>query len=191
MVSALICSQADLQQALADTPLWRADVERHVATKPDEAQMMAVAARPRVIVVDAALNWAGRAVARFREDGATRAASIVVLAHGDFDPSEVELLESGANAIVRLPLKPEDSLRLERLMEVPVRKEARFPVSFNVEATIPGAPAPEPAQALNLSQNGMLMQTSAALRIGDALALQFRLPDKEDQVRAGGRVVRL
>src|SRR5688572_22269916 len=101
MVSALICSQVDLQQALADTPLWRANVARQLAAKPDEAQMMGVAARPSLIVVDAALNWASRAIARFREDAATRGASIVVIAHGDFDPSEVELLESGANAIVR------------------------------------------------------------------------------------------
>ena len=41
--------------------------------------------------------------------------------------------ESEANAILRLPAGPEWNGRLERLMAVPVRKDARFPVSFDVQ----------------------------------------------------------
>ena len=40
----------------------------------------------------------------------------------------------GENAILRLPVTPEWDERLERLMLVPIRREARIHVSFEVEA---------------------------------------------------------
>ena len=33
----LICTQSDLEAELAGTPLWRADIERHVASRVEEA----------------------------------------------------------------------------------------------------------------------------------------------------------
>jgi DNA-binding response OmpR family regulator len=191
MVSALICTHSDLATDLAATPLWRADVERHTASRLDEAHMMAVAARPRIVVVDSALPWAGRLVSGLREDPGTRALSIVVVARGDFDPSEVELLESGANAIVRLPVGEDAGARLQRLMNVPARRRARFSVYFKVDATASEAVEPEPALALNLSLNGMLMETSGPLSLGQDLTLHFRLSDDDAPAQARGRVVRL
>jgi DNA-binding response OmpR family regulator len=189
MTAVLICSHADLEQDLAGTLLWRQDIERHVATKMEEARMLAVAARPRVVVIDRDLPWAERLVSALREDASTRGLSLVVMARGDFDSSEVELLESGANAILRLPAGPEWTERLERLMDVPVRKEARFPVSFDVEASANGRA--EDAQALNLSASGILIETRASLAVRDDVQLQFRLPSAGDTVRVGGQVVRL
>ena len=191
MMAALICTQEDLETDLSDTPLWRSDVERHLARKPDEAKMMMVAARPRIVVVDSALPWAGRFVASVREDPDTRATSIVVLARGDFDPSEVELLESGANGILRLPLAPEGSERLERLMSVPFRKKARFTVHFTVETQPVSSSFAEPALALNLSQSGMLVETAASLGVREEVLLQFKLPEGEHLVRGRAHVVRL
>ena len=75
----------------------------------------------------------------------------MVAARGDFDPSEVELLEAGANAILRLPAGPEWDERLPRLMDVPVRREARFTVHFDVEAA---AGAEDPAAALAINRIG-------------------------------------
>lgn len=192
MLSALICTQQDLEGDLADTPLWRSDVERHVAAKPDEARMMAVAARPRIVVVDAALPWAGRFVAGLREDPDTRGISIVALARGDFDPSEVELLEAGANGILRLPLGADGSERLERLMNVPVRRQARFVVHFHVDAPMPPpASDAEPALAVNLSESGMLLETRLELGVRQEVTLEFKLPDGDHHVHGRARVVRL
>jgi DNA-binding response OmpR family regulator len=191
MLSALICTQQDLESDLADTPLWRSDVERHIATKPDEARMLAVAARPRIVVVDSALPWAGRFVASLREDPDTRAISIVALARGDFDPSEVELLEAGANGILRLPLGADGSERLERLMNVPVRRQARFIVHFNVDAPIPPPSGAEPALAVNLSESGMLLETRLDLGVRQEVTLEFKLPDGDHHVHGRARVVRV
>jgi len=152
---------------------------------------MAVAARPSVVVVDRDLPWAGRLVTALREEPSTRGLSIVVVARGDFDPSEVELLESGANAILRLPVDAEGDQRLQRLVSVPVRKEARFSVSFRVDTYAAGAGQPEPALALNLSQNGMLMEATGTLRVGDDIDLQFPLGDEPPPARTHGRVMRV
>jgi CheY-like chemotaxis protein len=190
MVSALICTQAELEGDLGDTMLWRQDVDRHFATRLEEARTLALAARPSVVVVDRELPWAERLVTALRQDASTRNLSIVVLARGDFDPAEVELLESGANAILRLPFDEDSDRRLERLVNVPARKEARFSVSFRVDAYANGAGVPEPGLALNLSLHGMLMQTSAALRVGQDVDLEFALEPDPSALRMDGRVVR-
>src|SRR5262245_52141462 len=188
MAAALICSQVDLQPELDRTLLWRTGIERHVATRLEEARMMAVAARPDIVIVDRDLPRADRLVAGLREDPTTRRLSIVILARGDLDPSEVELLEAGANAILRLPPGPDWDERLVRLIDVPARREARLPVEFGVEAG--GIPIGErfPAQAMNLSRHGILIETAALLRVGDELGMEF--PLEGASVVAQGRVVR-
>lgn len=192
MTAVLICSHAeDLKADLGGTLLWREGIERQVATRMEEARMLAVAARPRLVVIDRDLPWAARIVTALREDPSTRGLSLVVMARGDFDAAEVELLECGANAILRLPAAgPEWDQRLERLMDVPVRKETRFPVSFGVEAFSNGGGAAN-AQALNLSASGMLIETAVALEVLDEVQLQFGLPVAIDTLRVAGQVVRL
>jgi CheY-like chemotaxis protein len=191
MTAVLICSHSEnLKADLGDTLLWRQDVERQVATKMDEVLMLAVAARPRVVVIDRDLPWAARVVSALREDPSTRGLSLVIMARGDFDPAEVELLEAGANAILRLPAGPEWTERLERLMDVPVRKETRFPVSFAVEASTDAAAAAN-AQALNLSASGILIETAVPLSVRDEVELQFGLPVSIDPLRVEGQIVRL
>lgn len=190
MPIALICSQAELEGELGHTLLWRAGMERHVATRLEDAQMMAVAARPDIVVVDRELPRSDRLVAALRDDPATRGVSIVVAARGDFDPAEVELLEAGANAILRLPAGPEWDERLPRLLNVPVRREARFPVDFEVDAVF-GSGEAASATALNLSVSGMLLESPVPLAVGDDVDLRFQVPDEGGLVAATARVVRV
>ena len=190
MPVALICTQADLEPELGHTLLWRAGMERHLAGRLEDARMMAVAARPDIVVVDRELPRSDKLVAALREDPTTRGLSIVVAARGDFDPSEVELLEAGANAILRLPAGPEWDERLPRLMNVPVRREARFTVHFDVEATA-GAGDPEAALAINLSMSGMLLESPIPLAVGDEIQLRFQIPETESTIATRARVVRV
>ena len=190
MTAVLICSHADVQEDLRGTLLWRDGIERQVVAKMEEALMLAVAARPRLVVVDRDLPWAARIVSALRGDPTTRGISLAVIARGDFDPAEIELLECGANAILRLPAGPEWNDRLQRLLDVPVRKETRFPVSFEVQAASNGSGAAN-ARALNLSASGMLLETAAAVGLQEELRLQFRLPADSTPVRVAGQVVRV
>jgi hypothetical protein len=191
MSAVLVCTHAlDVDVALGGTILGRQGVLRHVATKPDQARSMVIALRPALILVDRDLPWADRFIAAVREDADTRTLSVAVIARGDFDPGEVALLEAGANAILRFPPGPEWDDRVPKLMSVPIRKETRFSVHFQVE-TLSGSGSPEPALALNLSTHGMLVETPAGLSVGESLVLQFKLPDEGDEVRVKARVVRL
>jgi len=191
MVSVLICTHSELENDLGQTLLWRDDVERHLASRLEEARMLAVAAQPSLVVVDRDLPWAGRLVTALREEPSTRGLSIVVVARGEFDPGEVELLESGANAILRLPVDADGDRRLERLVNVPVRKDARLSVSFRVDTFAEGAGGIEPALALNLSLSGMLLEATVPLRVGQPVELSFPLRGEDPAVRARGRVVRV
>lgn len=184
----LICSQADLEPELGQTLLWRRDIDRHVALRLEDARVMALAARPAVELVDRDLPRAAKLVAQLREDPATRPVSIAILARGDFKPVEIELLEAGANAILRIPPEPGWDDRLVPLLRVPIRRDIRIPVQFAVEACARGPAAP--ALAVNLSANGMLMESHVALAVGDELSLAFLLPEDATPVRCGARVGR-
>lgn len=190
MPTVLLCSARDLEPELCHTFLWRDDVKRHVARRLEEALSLALAARPHVVAVDRDLPRAEALISGLRQDPSTRPLSIVILARGDLDPGEVELLEAGANAILRLPPSAEWDDRLVKLIQVPVRREGRFPVHFEVEARSPMAPEPGIALALNLSLHGMLIECSSPLEVGDDLRFSFRLPGPDAAVTGSGRVVR-
>src|SRR5574341_2122964 len=99
MPLALVCSEADLDADLSRTLLWRDGIERHEAAGFEQARLMALAARPDLVLVDRDLPRAAALVGALRQDETTRAASIAVLARGEFDTVlELELLEAGANA---------------------------------------------------------------------------------------------
>jgi CheY-like chemotaxis protein len=188
MTAALICSQEDLQPELGHTVLWRTGIERHIATRLEDARTMAVAARPDIVVVDRDLPRADELIATLREDPGTRRVSIAIVARGDLDPSELALLQAGANAILRMPPGPDWDERLMRLLDVPVRREARLPVEVGVDTLGTGVGERVPAQAVNLSRSGILIETAVDLGVGDELELEFSL--EGEGVLARGRVVR-
>jgi DNA-binding response OmpR family regulator len=182
----LVCTPSPMDRTLVPTILQRDGVERHHVGRLEEALTMAVASRPDLVLIDRELPRAGDLVSALRREPATRGCSVAVLAPGDFEPSEIELLEAGANAILRLPASPEWDERLIRLLSVPMRREARIPVQFAVQAThhsgeIVGI-------ALNLSAHGMLMQSPVPLNVTDVLTFVLELPDFA--VPGKGRIVR-
>jgi CheY-like chemotaxis protein len=190
MPTALICSTADVEAELGKTLLWRSGMRRHLARRLEEARNLLASARPGIVVVDRDFPGSQQVVSTVRQDAATRQTSVVVMARGDFETAEIDLLEAGANAVLRLPVGPDWDERLTRLVEVPARREARFSVFFQVEGGGDDQGAPVVGTALNLSVSGMLLETPSTVHIGSEVQLQFRLPDLDDLVRATGRVVR-
>lgn len=183
----LICSPSALDDQLSHTVLWRHDIERHQAKGYEQALSMAVAAQPDLTLIDRDLPRAADLVRSLRTDAKTRRTSLVIVAPGDFDPGEVDLLEAGANAILRLPANGHWDDRIDRLLNIPARREARFDVAFSVEATLESGAAS--GEAVNLSAHGMLLRTRSPLAAGDRLAFRFRLPAVE--IAGRGRVIRL
>ncbi len=190
MAVALLCCEADLEADLRGTVLWRADFERHLARRLEDAQLMALTETPELVVVERELSWAPELVRVLRADPLTRAVSIAVVTRGEFNPREVELLEAGANAVLRLPVGPDWDERLSRLAHVPTRAEARCGVDFEVDATVrQGAPSLR-GVALDLSTSGMLLLSPVELSVGEDVDFRFHLPGAGPLVAGCGRVVR-
>jgi hypothetical protein len=189
MVVALVCSEADLGPELQSTALCRDAIELERAQDVDEARRKAVETRPGIVLVDRDADWALSLVRGLRQDAATRNLSLAVLARDDFDPIEVELLEVGANGVLRLPPDANWDVRLQRLIDVPMRREARFPVRLEVEARS-GVRA-STATVINLSVNGLLMESAVKLRVGTDVDLRFALPEEPEPILGTAQVVRI
>jgi CheY-like chemotaxis protein len=175
---------ADVQR----TVLGRQGVEHYSVRSFDEAQTMVLAARPELVLLDRDMPRAEDFVAKVRADASTRHLSIAVFARGEFQVGEVSLLESGANAVLRLPVNEEWDQRLVKLMSVPLRREARFPVHLRLSDPIKSGDGV--GLALNLSLHGMLVEASVPLRLHDRLLFAFRIHKSEDKVSGAGRIVR-
>jgi CheY-like chemotaxis protein len=191
MPLALILAKDSLERDLGQTVLWRRNMERRLARTLQEARVHSEAVRPDIIVVDNRFPAAAEVVGELRQDERTRPVSIVALARGDFDSSEIALLQAGANAILRLPPGPDWDDRLVRLIHVPQRKDARLSVHLLIEDTYSSGEQFMPAMALNLSVNGMLVESGRALGIGEDIHFTFHLPDSPLVVAGSGTVVRL
>ncbi len=190
MPLALILSRDSLERELGQTVLWRRNTERRLARTLEEAHRHVAAQRPDVIVVDQSFPDAAAAVAELRQDGRTRSVSMVALARGDFDSSEIELLQAGVNAILRLPPDPDWDDRLARLMHVPARRAVHLPVHLLVQESYDSGEQVVPVVALNLSVNGMLVESTQPLTLGEDVRFAFHLPDSSGVVAGTGTVVR-
>lgn len=193
MLRVLLCSEADLSAMLAPTLVGRGAIDRFRAARLEEIRQLSVALSPQVILVDRDLPHARQLIEALRADPRTRGRSIAILAHGDLDPVEVELLATGANAILRLPPDAQWDARLSRLLNVASRQDGRLDIRLSVEAW-PAGSGPRQADdasavLTNLSPSGMLLETSTPLRVGHEIGFRLALGPR-DEVAGRGRVVR-
>jgi CheY-like chemotaxis protein len=186
MPGVLICSQKDILSELAGTLLGRNGIDRFRAGRMEDAKLLARTTRPALVLLDRDIPKVFEFLEMLREEPATRTRSIALLARGELDPLELELLELGANAILRLPPDEGWDERLSRLIQVPPRQEARLQVLL---AVTPDATDVSITQALNISVTGMLVESRAPLAMFQELSFRFRVPDGS-RISGRGRVVR-
>jgi PilZ domain len=191
MPAVLLCSPVSLEDGLRSTCLWRDGVSRHLASRAEEARALVLSIRPRLVVIDRDLPGAVELVRALRHDSSTRQLSMAVVVRGQFASVEVDLLEAGANVILRFPANPEWDARLTRLVQVPARREGRFSARFAVSSYAGVAGGSGEALALNLSVNGVLLECPFPLSVGDELALDLNLAESSPRVAVVGRVVRV
>ncbi len=170
--------------------LWRSNVDRRQARSLEEARAQAAAERPDLILVDGRMPQAVSFVSALRHDPATRTVSLVAIGGDDLGASDLELLQSGVNAILHLPSNPDWDDRLYRLIHVPVRRATRFEVHLQVDAGFGPEGSTFTGQALNLSVNGMLISVERSLRVGDDLHFAFQLPQAAGFIEGSGTVTR-
>jgi hypothetical protein len=189
--SVVIFSASALSADLRGTILGRKDVERWNAATAAEANALLLAGRPDLLVVDARSPDAETLVAGVRADPVTRSMSIAVVAAGDFNPGDLRFIVAGANAILRPPAGLAWDERLEALLHVPPRREARLAVVVQYQVEVYEAVQSVGGTALNVSENGMLLETDVPLPVGADLDLRIHLGDGRPAPLVGcGQLVR-
>jgi PAS domain S-box-containing protein len=188
----VVISPVDLSGDLGLTVLWRSDVQR-VMVSSVEAAMDVARVRPATMFVVGGMDptAASACLRRLRENAVTRSSALAVLCRlEDLDDEDV-LRAAGANVVLLTPVDPEvwDG-RLDRLLRVPRRRSTRIPVRLTVWSRRFADPEPLEGVMLNVSANGMLLETSAPLPVGARFDLSFRLPRDTADVQAIGRTVR-
>jgi CheY-like chemotaxis protein len=192
MPRVLVVASTDLSPELGDTALWGSGVQRTFASQSEEGLQAARAERPNMVVLDGddsltALSF----VRRLRADPAARGASIAVLSRSSSLLDEEALRAAGANLVLSGRVDPSLwNRRLEILLNVPKRRDARFPVLVDSWSRFGPEVEPLPGWALNISVRGVLLETAEPLDLGTKLDLRFSLPSDGPEVRTMGQVVR-
>jgi len=180
----LLCSERDLRPDLAATLIGRQGIEVYRVQKFADARLVGSSLGVQVILVDSQFPDAATFIQRLRKEPVTRERSIAVLTRGSIQGSDRSLLAAGANAIFRLPPDAGWDERFSKLLDVPVRQQARMVVHLELTTE------PEYAAViLNLSSGGMLLACDRAFRVKDEFGFRFTLPDKTT-VHGRGRVAR-
>ena len=192
MPKLLVVSPVDLGPELGRSVLWRPSVERFVAADGPAAMELARRTGPSLIVVDGFdPPGATDLIRRLRADSHTRPTAIAVLSRSPSLADEASFRRAGANVVFAGVVHPELwDARLEELLNVPRRLEARIPVRLATwSRATPEAP-PLEGLTMNISINGILLQTPARLGVGTKIDLSFTLPERKDEVQVLGQIMR-
>jgi CheY-like chemotaxis protein len=189
MAVVLICANRSLDRELQDTVLFRSGVERETVRSAADVQARLARGPVALLCVHRNVSGVENLVRTLRKSNTLKRISIVVFSEDDFDPSEVEVLEAGANAILRLPPGDDFDDRVGKLIQVPSRRDVRIPVRLQVAASS-GFGATVPVLALNLSATGILIESNHPLSMGDEVSLAFRFEESGEIFSATAHITR-
>lgn len=189
MATVLICAAGEGPDLQA-TVIGRSEFTRRRVSTLEEASKFGPQAALALIERD--LPWALALVRGLRRAAPNPAASIAIFApDDDAVPVELELLDAGANAILRLPPSAEWDRRLARLIQVAQRLKARVPIHLRVEGSLDATDEPFRAETLDLSETGMLVECGSPLAVGTELFFALQLPGRSGLVSGRARVMRV
>jgi hypothetical protein len=182
---------SELEGELCRTLFWREDLERYVAEGADEARMLAFSTEPHVVLVDLDLPGTDKLVESLRSQALPHPVSIVALSRNTTALGGGQAEPGGIDAILSMPPGPEWDDRLVDVLQLPTRKQARFDVSFAVEARLRHRPLIQRGLVLNISIGGILIDAQGLrLQAGDDVSLSLQIPGTGDPVEGRARVVR-
>jgi CheY-like chemotaxis protein len=189
MAVVLICTSRSLDRDLQGTVLFRSHIEREVVRSTSEVERRLAQGKVALLCIHRETPGIEVLIRNLRKSPTLKRISIVVFSEDDFDPSEIEVLEAGANAILRLPPGDDFNERVGRLIEVPSRRDVRLPVRLQVAASS-GFGATVPVLAQNLSATGLLIESNHPLNMGDEVSLALRFEDSGEIFAATAHITR-
>jgi DNA-binding response OmpR family regulator len=190
MAVVLICTSRSLDRDLQATVLFRADIVREIVHSTEEIEKRLAQGKVALLCIHRGIPGVETLLRSIRKSPTLKRTSIVVFSEDDFDPSEVEVMEAGANAILRLPPGDDFNERVGRLIEVPARRHVRLPVRLQVSASR-GFGATVPVLAQNISATGILFESNHSLQVGDEVSLALRFEETGEIFSAVSHVARI
>lgn len=162
-----------------------------IASSGAEAMALLSTKRPRLVVMQQQLG--DMDVPHFcrvvRDGEGTRNVSLLLIADEGDEAIAALSLAAGCNDVIHRPIDEADlDARVARLSAVPVRKELRTLVKL--ELSMERAGQFFLGHSLNISTNGILVQTNQILAPEARINLQFYLQNDPMPMRVEGRVVR-
>lgn len=184
----LICGTGPVSDTIHETPLGRSDLKRHRAENSAAALSLAPKVAPRLVLIDRAIDRGADLVQKLRKTPPTTDSSIVIVADDDFAPIELDMLEQGANAVLRLPPGPEWEERLARLLDVPVRKQIRVRADLEFAGELDNRRIS--GRTLNVSKTGMLIECDTEANVGEPIRFKLEI-GYDDAIEGTARIVRI
>jgi len=185
----LICSNRSLEGDLQKTVLFRSGIERETVRTIAEVQTRLTAGGIALLCLHRDVTGIEALVRTIRRSPTLKRTSILVLSENDFDPSEVEVLDAGANAILRLPPGDDFDDRAGRLIAIPSRRDVRLPVRLEMAALTSFGRA-MPAVVVNLSASGALIESNHPLNMGDEVSITMRFDELKENFGAVAHITR-
>jgi CheY-like chemotaxis protein len=144
---------------------------------------------PDLVIFDIGLPPAGAVVLaqRLRTRSFWRFVSMMLAVPAGY-PRLEEALAPGINDVILAPFPAEELLdKARRLTVIPARRELNTLARVHDPRAEGGL---QGGKTLNVSSNGILIESETPLVIGRMVEIDFFLPDEPEPVRASGRVVR-
>ncbi len=189
MAVVLICANRPLDRELQNTVLYRSGIQRELVKSVGEVQTRLTAGGVALLCLHREVAGVEALIRSIRRSPTLKRTSVAVFSEDDFDPSEVDVLDAGANAILRLPPGDDFDDRAGRLIAVPARRDVRLPVRLEVAAHS-GFGSTVPVVALNLSPTGVLIESNRPLNMGDEVGLSLRFENSGALFSATAHITR-
>src|SRR5262245_19755858 len=190
----LVVSPNDLAPELGRTICWRSDIPRVVARDADTGFEIARSLQPSLMIVDLAnTDDTASLIRRVRNDPAARTTAIVAFNRFGSSAEEETLAAAGARPVFTGPVDPVLwDARLEQLLNVPPRRSTRLRVRLRVWSRLESQEDIFDGEALDISVNGMLLETEMGLglEVGAKVDLFFCLAEDSVELSVVAQVVR-
>jgi diguanylate cyclase (GGDEF)-like protein/PAS domain S-box-containing protein len=177
---------------MQDSSLWTKGLERIWVRTPSEAVEATLQHAPSLALLGLpSLAEADALIRALRGDPRTRSTAVAVFDHGYSREDAEALVRAGANAVLPVPVDPFLwDRRLEELMTVPARREARIAVKLEDWSRFLHERERLSGTVVNIGARGILLESPRFFELGAKLGLSFLLPGDAEELRVVGQVSR-
>lgn len=186
----LIADDVQLELELEKTFFQRSGFQVVAVKDGHTALGQALVERPQLIILDQVMpELTGTDICRaLRARRELQAVPVIITSQTDTDEIREAARQAGADAFVPKSAGREALLKIAaQLLHVPQRKTLRLTVFFLAQEVVGGKETI--GKGLDLSENGMALETSRRHSEGAAFQVRFMLPGDRQEVKAGAKVV--